>query len=69
MQLNRESILEVKDGETLRKALMEAEVVEKKCYLFADMAQDSQVKGLFESSAKDVGKAMERMRKLSTKYM
>jgi hypothetical protein len=69
VHLNRESIYEVRDGETLRKALIEAEVVEKKCHLYADMAQDKHVKSLFESTTRDMGRAVERLRKLAPKYM
>lgn len=69
MQLNRETIFEVKDGESVRKALIEAEVVEKKCQLYAGMAQDTHVKNMFESAARDMGRAVEKLRKMTPRYM
>lgn len=69
MQLNRETIFEIKDGETLRKALIEAEVVEKKCHLYAEMAKDGHVKGMFENVAKDMGRAVDKLKKMTPRYM
>jgi len=69
MNLNRETIYEVKDGESLRKALLEAEVVEKKCQLYAEMAQDNQVKSMFDMAARDMGRAVEKLKKMTPRYM
>lgn len=69
MQFNRETIQEVKDGESLRKALLEAEVVEKKCHLYAEMSHDNHVKTMFEGAARDMGRAVEKLKKMTPRYM
>ncbi len=69
MHLNRETIYEIKDGETLRKALMEAEVAEKKCIMYAEIAHDGHVKGMFHGAARDLGKAVEKLKKMTPRYM
>ncbi|MDA8442812.1 MAG: hypothetical protein M0Z55_10615 [Peptococcaceae bacterium] len=69
MQLNQETINDVKDGESLRKALLEAEVVGKKCRLYASIAQDGGVRSLFENTAHEMDTAIEKMKKITPRYM
>lgn len=69
MQLNQETIFKIKDSETIRKALTEAEVIEKKCRLYASMAQDNNVKGLFESTATDMERAVDKLKKMTPRYI
>ncbi|HEX3015884.1 MAG TPA: hypothetical protein VHQ46_05840 [Desulfobacteria bacterium] len=69
MQLNKESVYEVKDGEAIRKAIMEAEVVGRKCQLYASIAQNNETRTLMENTTRDMERAIDKMKKVATRYM